>query len=64
MSDERADGAVEGDCTDPHVHPVPPGELWRYSPVRDEEAERQVANYIERTASDETVQHVERVTVE
>jgi hypothetical protein len=64
MSDARGPEAVEGDCTEPGIHPVPPDQLGRYSPERDYEAEKSIADYVQRQAPDETVQHVERVTVE
>ena len=64
MSDERGTEAVEGDCTVPPDHPVPADQLGRYSPKRDYNAERDIADYVEGQARDETVQHVERVTVE
>ena len=44
-----------------HDHPVPPNELGRYSIDRDPHSERDIASYVEGQASDETVQHVERV---
>lgn len=55
---------VEGDCTLPPDHPVPADQLGRYSPERDYNAERDIADYVESQAHDEFVQHVERVTVE
>jgi hypothetical protein len=63
MSDEPAE-AVEGDCTLPPDHPVPADQLGRYSPERDYGAEREIADYVERQAHDETVQNVERVKIE
>lgn len=63
MSDEPAK-AVEGDCTLPPDHPVPADQLGRYSPERDYGAERQIGEYVEREAPDETVQNVERVKAE
>jgi hypothetical protein len=44
-----------------HDHPVPAGELGRYSVDRDPHSEHDIASYVEGQASDETVQHVERV---
>ncbi|CAN5348581.1 hypothetical protein BH09ACT8_BH09ACT8_30870 [soil metagenome] len=64
MSDERDPGAVDDDCTMPPDHPVPADQLGRYSPERDYNAEREIADYVESQAPEEGVQHVERVTVE
>jgi hypothetical protein len=47
-----------------HDHPVPPEEVGRYSVERDPAAEQDIANYIHAEASDEAVQHVERVKTE
>ena len=47
-----------------HDHPVPPEEVGRYSVERDLAAEQDIANYVQVEASDETVQHVERVKTE
>jgi hypothetical protein len=44
-----------------HEHPVPAAELGRYSVERDPHSEQDIANYVEREAQDETVQHAERV---
>lgn len=44
-----------------HDHPVPPGELGRYSVDRDPHSELDIANYVEGQARDESVQHVERI---
>jgi hypothetical protein len=46
-----------------HDHPVPP-EVGRYSVERDPAAEQDIARYVQMEASDETVQHVERVKIE
>lgn len=64
MTDDADGEPVEGDCTLPPDHPVPADQLGRYSPERDYDAENEIAEYVESQASDETVQHVERVTVE
>lgn len=48
----------------PPDHPVPADQLGRYSPERDYDAEKLIADYVEGQARDETVRHVERVTVE
>ncbi len=47
-----------------HDHPVPPEELWRYSPVRDAASEEDIARYVEIEARDEKVSHVERIKTE
>ena len=47
-----------------HDHPVPASELGRYSVDRDPHSEQDIANYVEIEASDEAVQHVERVKQE
>lgn len=44
-----------------HDHPVPASELGRYSVDRDPHSEQDIARYVEIEASDEAVQHVERV---
>ena len=53
-----------GDCVSPPDHPIPADHLGRYSPERDYDAERNIADYVESQAGDETVQHVERVKIE
>ncbi len=52
-----------GGCIVPS-HPVPALALERYSPVRDPHSERDIANYVELEAPDETVQNVEKVKQE
>lgn len=64
MSRENADETVEDDCTLPPDQPLPADLLGRYSPERDHNAEKEIAEYVEAEAHGETVQHVERVTVE
>jgi len=44
-----------------HDHPVPPGELDRYAVDSDPHSEMDIARYLEIEASDEVVQHVERI---
>lgn len=44
-----------------HTHPVPAGELSRYSVEGDPHAEQDIRSYIEGQARDELVQHIERV---
>ncbi|HJS87395.1 MAG TPA: hypothetical protein VJ779_18230 [Acetobacteraceae bacterium] len=46
-----------------HDHPVPPEEIARYSPVRDPDAEQDIASYVEGEAS-ESVKHVEKIKTE
>jgi hypothetical protein len=64
MNEESGTGPVEGDCTLPPDQPIPPDQLGRYSPERDYNAEKDIADYVEAAARDETVQHVEQATVE
>lgn len=64
VSDEPTGAAVEGDCTLPPDQPLPADQLGRYSPERDYNAERSIADYVEREAPGETVQHAEQMTVE
>ncbi|MBK8814084.1 MAG: gamma-glutamylcyclotransferase [Methylococcaceae bacterium] len=45
-------------------HLIPPEELGRYSVERDFHSERDIANYVEGQANDETVQQVERIKKE
>lgn len=45
-------------------HPVPAGELTRYSVDSDAHSEMDIARYVEGQARDETVQHVERIKQE
>lgn len=47
-----------------HEHLIPPEELGRYSVERDFHSERDIANYVEGQANDETVQHVEGIKKE
>lgn len=44
-----------------HTHPVPPGELDRYSTDNDPHSEKDIASYVEGQARDEGVEHVERI---
>jgi hypothetical protein len=57
--DENAPAASDDDCG--QTHPIPAGELSRYSVEGDPHAEMDIANYVRGQAPDETVQHVERV---
>lgn len=56
--DETSDEPSE--CT-VHTHPVPAGELSRYSVEGDPHGEQDIRSYVEGQARDEVVQHVERV---
>jgi hypothetical protein len=64
MSSKPEPNEVQGECTLPPDHPVPADQLDRYSPERDYDAEKDIADYVEGQARDETVQHVERVKTE
>lgn len=63
-SSAAEDSAGDSACTLPPDHPVPADELKRYSPERDPDAERNIADYVEIETGDEAVQHVERVKIE
>ncbi|OBJ46846.1 hypothetical protein A5630_10925 [Mycolicibacterium mucogenicum] len=63
-SNEPEPDGLDSDCTVPPDQPVPADQLAQYSPDRDYHAEREIADYVEATVHDETVQHVERVKVE
>ena len=63
MDDGRKNSAPDEECVI-HDHPVPPEELGRYSISRDAAAEEDIANYVQWQASDEVVQHVERIKIE
>ena len=54
----------ENDVCIVHTHPVPPGELDRYSIDNDPHSEMDIASYVETQARDESVQHVERIKQE
>lgn len=54
---------VQGECV-VHTHPVPPGELDRYSINSDPHSEMDIAAYVEGQARDEDVLHVERIKQE
>lgn len=56
--DETSDEPSE--CT-LHTHPVPAGELSRYSVEGDPHAEEDIRSYVQGQARDEVVQHVEHV---
>jgi len=56
---ENVDASEDGCVV--HSHPVPPSELKRYGVDRDADSEQDIARYVEIEASDEAVQHVEKV---
>ncbi|MCG7394274.1 hypothetical protein MHY87_15315 [Microvirga sp. ACRRW] len=60
MSDGKEGGKT--DCV-VHDHPVPPEEMARYSPVRDPDAEQDIARYVE-LETEQDVKHVEKVKEE
>lgn len=60
---EQTKSAESDDCV-VHTHPIPAGELSRYSVDGDEHSESDIANYVLGQAPDETVQHVERIKKE
>lgn len=57
------DNPESDDCI-VHDHPVPPEEMWRYSPGRDPHEEQGIINYMSGQAPDEEVLHVERIRTE
>lgn len=63
MGSESEHEAVGGECTLPPDEPIPADQLGQYSPERDYNAEREIADYVERDTH-QTVQHVERIKVE
>lgn len=63
MNSESEKDPVEGECV-VHTHPVPAGELSRYSVDGDPHSEMDIANYMLGQARDEIVQHVEKVKQE
>lgn len=64
MNDQAKAGKHGTDCVLPPDHPLPADQLGRYSPDRDYYAEKDIADYVESQASDETVQNVERIKTE
>lgn len=64
MGNEEEKKAPEHDECVVHTHPVPPGELDRYSIDSDPHSEMDIARYVEIQARDEAVQHVERIKQE
>ena len=63
MSNEGEKTPLADECV-VHTHPVPAGELSRYSVDGDPHSEMDIANYVHGQARDETVQHVERIKQE
>jgi hypothetical protein len=61
MEKESEDQEPEQDECVIHTHPVPPGELDRYSVEGDPHSERDIASYVEGQAPDESIQHVEKI---
>ena len=61
QTDERKVPDDESDACIVPTHPVPAGELSRYSVDGDEHSEADIANYVIGQAQDEAVQHVERI---
>jgi hypothetical protein len=64
MDDKRKEEAPEQNECVIHTHPVPPGELGRYSVDGDPHSEMDIANYVETEAPNENVQHVEKIKSE
>jgi hypothetical protein len=64
MSDKSEHNNLEGECTLPPDHPLPPDQLGRYSPERNYYAEKNIAEYVLSQAPDETVQNVELIKAE
>lgn len=63
MSNGDAENAENSDCVVPS-QAVPADELARYSVERDPHSEKDIAEYVESQATDESVTHVERVKEE
>jgi hypothetical protein len=61
---EKDDTSEEKTSECVHTHPLPPGQIARYSPTRDPDSEADLARYVELEAHDEMVQHVEKVKAE
>ena len=61
MSNKKTEDSSE--CVVP-THPVPAEVLGRYTQDHDEHSERDIAEYVESQARDETIQHVERIKKE
>lgn len=63
MSNENPAEKLADECV-VHTHPVPAGELGRYSVDGDFHAERDIENYVEGQVRDENILHVERIKQE
>ena len=61
MVDERKKEPPKQNGCVIHTHPVPPGEHGRYSVDGDPHSEMDIASYVEIEASDENIQHVEKI---
>ena len=63
VNEDHKEASENDKCIVPS-HPVPAGELTRYSVGSDAHSEMDIARYVEGQARDETVQHVERIKQE
>jgi hypothetical protein len=63
MSKKPTADEEKDECVTPS-HPIPARELSQYSVESDPHREQDMANYVQGQASDETVQHVERIKQE
>jgi hypothetical protein len=63
MPKEDIEGIMKGECVVPS-NAVPAEELARFSVERDPDREKDIADYVESQARDETVRHVEKVKQE
>ena len=63
MSNEKAESIDSADCVVPQ-HAVPAEELGRYSVERDPHREKDISQYVELEAREESVKHVELVKTE
>jgi hypothetical protein len=63
-TDKKQVASTESEECVVHTHPVPAGELSRYSVDGDQHSEADIANYVRGQAPDETVQHVEKIKQE
>jgi hypothetical protein len=61
--EEQLEGSESEECTI-HTHPIPAGELARYSVEGDEHSQLDIENYLLGQAPDENVQHIERIKKE
>jgi hypothetical protein len=63
MSKKPTADEEKDECVTPS-YPIPARELSQYSVESDPHREQDMANYVQGQASDETVQHVERIKQE